>query len=283
MTPSIIAMTGASGFLGARVHELLVASGHSVHRVGRRNAEVRVDLVQHEPAWDRIESPTTLLHCAGIMAADGASVLDSARMAVNLLSKLPSSVRRLILVSSAYVYPPSTTNVTEGEPPKPANAYGHGKLMVESLFQGVARATDRSLVILRPCAIYGPGDPNQKAITKLAADARRGVAPTLTGQIAFQRDYIHVLDAARCVRAATESALTDELRIFNVCTGSARSALELARLICELRPELPLPIEAQEPEAVGYRFDPTRAARELGFKAEIDLRSGVASVLNAEP
>ncbi len=276
-----IAMTGASGFLGAHVHARLVASGHSVVRLGRRSAELPVDLVHHEPDWDRIEPPTALVHCAGIMAADG--VLDSARMAVSLLAHLPSSVRRLVLVSSAYVYPPSATNVTEDEPPKPENAYGHAKLMVEHLFQGVANATGRSLVILRPCALYGPDDPNRKAITSFVADARRGVAPTLKGQVAFQRDYIHVLDAARCVSMATLAEPANPMRIFNVCTGRAWSAVELAQLIHELRPDLPFEIEPHEPEAIGYRFDPSRAARELGFQAEIDLRSGVISLLETAP
>jgi nucleoside-diphosphate-sugar epimerase len=277
-----IAMTGASGFLGAHVHRMLVASGQSVVRLGRRNADVTADLLRHEPAWDRIGGPSTLLHCAGIMAADASSVIDSARMAVNLLSSLPSSIRRLVLVSSAYVYPPSETNVTEDEPAKPSNPYGHAKVMVESLFQGVAQATGRELVILRPCAIYGPGDPNQKAITRFVAAARSGAVPTLKGDITFQRDYIHVKDVARCVGTAINAPLPRAVCIVNVCTGSAWSAVELAALIGELKPDAKWQIEAQEPDVIGYRFDPARAIRELGFKAEIDLRSGVGSLLDGD-
>lgn len=285
MTHDVVALTGASGFLGSRVHRLLVASGVDVRRIGRRDAEATVDLVRASPRWGDLAlapdlaEPSALVHCAGIMAVDAASVLDSAKMAVHLLTDLPASVRRLVLVSSAYVYAPSVTNVTEDEPARPGDVYGHAKSMVESLFQGVARATGRELVVLRPCAIYGPDDPNQKVITRFVADAKRNVPPTLAGRVSFQRDYVHVDDAAACVAAALRAKIGDEPRIFNVCTGKAWSAVEVARLLGELVPSLRVETEAASAEPIGYRFDPTRAAAELGFVAKLDLRSALSSLL----
>ena len=278
----MIVMTGASGFLGSHVHELFVRTGDSVHRIGRHAADTEVDLLRGEPPWDRIPPADVLVHCAGVMAGDAASVHASATMGLNVLRSLPGNVTRVVLVSSAYVHAPSITNVTEDVPPKPSDVYGHTKVMVEALFRAACKATARALVILRPCAIYGPGDPHQKAITKFIADAHAGKPPALSGPIHSARDYVHVDDAARavCMAGAAElSASTAEARVFNVCTGTAWSAAEIARMIGELRPGLRAPIDAAPQDPLGYRFDPTRAARDLGFRAEIDLRSALSSLL----
>jgi len=288
----MIAMTGASGYLGAHVFELLKKRG-AVHRFGRRgDAESNVDLVRSEPPWEEMpeKAPATvLLHSAGIMSVDAQAATDSAKMAANLLASLPASVRRFVLVSSAYVHAPSTKVITENDAPRPGDVYGNTKLMVEAMFEAVARATNRSLIILRPCAIYGPNDPHQKAITKFVAGAKKNEAPTLKGAVSFARDYIHIDDAARAVVCALdlpepEPTAPPGVHVFNVCTGTAWTAIDVARLIGEVRPGArPEPLPTTPPDEIGYRFDPTRATRELGFTAKIDLPIALRSMLEESP
>lgn len=226
-----------------------------------------------------------LVHAAGIMSVDAESVLHSAAMARNVLLNLPASVERLVLVSSAYVYAPAEATRTEDDAPKPVDVYGHTKLMVESLFGAFALATSRSLVVLRPCAIYGPNDPHKKAISRFVECALRGEPPTLKGAISFARDYVHVDDAARAVVSAValpRASEGGEIRTFNVCTGGAWSAVELARMIGELVPAARVRNIADLPkaDAIGYRFDPSRATRELGFTAETHLTEALVALLS---
>lgn len=283
----MIAMTGATGYLGARVHARLVRSEVDVHRFGRRDAESIVDLTRSEPPWEEIADdnpPSVLLHAAGIMSVDETAAIDSAKMAANLLASVPASVRRLVLVSSAYVNAPSKEVIREGDLTRPADVYGNTKLAVEALFEAFARATKRTLVVLRPCAIYGPNDPHQKAITKFVSLALRNEAPTLKGAVTFARDYIHVDDAARATVLALDVPLEDgAVSVFNVCTGAAWTAIDVARMIGEIRPAARVanPDELKgEADAVGYRFDPSLAAQDLGFTAEIDLRTALRSMLD---
>jgi UDP-glucuronate 4-epimerase len=285
----MIAMTGASGYLGARVRALLMERNRSVHRFGRRDAESIVDLTRSEPAWEEIdnEPPTVLLHSAGVMSVDEASAIDSTRMAANLLASVPASVRRLVLVSSAYVHAPSKDVIRESDLARPADVYGNTKLAVEALFEAFARATNRSLIILRPCAIYGPNDPHQKAITKFVSLAMKNEAPTLKGAVTFARDYIHVVDAARATILALDLLPREDaaVSVFNVCTGSAWTAIDVARMIGEIRPLARVKDEELkgQADAIGYRFDPTLATRDLGFTAQIDLRTALTSMLESKP
>jgi UDP-glucose 4-epimerase/UDP-glucuronate 4-epimerase len=235
-------------------------------------------------------APDIVLHCAGIMSGGERAVIDDAIMATNLLGHVPTSVRRLVLVSTAYVYAPAAVNVCEEAFPQPTNVYGHTKLMIESLFTAFAKATHRDLIILRPCAIYGPGDPHGKAITMFVADARDGKPPSLKGPTTFPRDYIHAEDAARSVVAAIDLPFTSgvgehregqsaALRTFNVCTGSAWSAVDLANQIATIVPALRMPVDAREADEIGFRFDPSKATRDLGFTADITLEAGLMELI----
>lgn len=268
-----VVVTGAGGYLGGRVAADLAARAHRVERFGRAEGQ---DLLAGPPRWS---GGDVLVHAAGVMSATPLVAVDTVRMAVNLLSNVPDSIRRLVLVSSAYVYAPSDVPATELTPPAPQDPYGHAKLAVEELFAGFASATGRALVVLRPCAIVGPGEPHGKAVTKFAANARRGVAPTLGGPVRFARDYVHVADAARAVALAAEREVTGT---FNVCTGAAWSAEEVAAMVMELVPALPK-IVPSAPLPAGYRFDPERAARELDFRAAYDLRRVLAELILEVP
>ena len=277
-----VSLTGASGYLGAAILRALTARGDRVLRLGRRDADdVVVDLAVGAVDWRAVADPGKLLvHCAGRMANDASAIVDTVRMATNLLSGLPSGVSRLVLVSSAYVYAPAETAATEDTTPRPSDAYGFAKLSVESLFEGEGRASDRSVTILRPCAIFGPDDPNKKAVTRFVEDGRRGVAPTLVGDVHFPRDYVHIDDVVRAVVAAIDTLPAAPVRIYNVATGRSWSPVGLARLLGELRPALYTSLPAGEDAATGYRFDSHRAERDLRWVARIQMRDAMESLLS---
>lgn len=268
----MIALTGASGYLGQAVKRLLAGR---VVTVGRRDADVGVDLASAAPDWAS-HAPRTLVHGAGIMSSDARCLIEHARIGANVLTGLPASVEHLVLVSSAYVYPPSATPLSEDTPVAPSEAYGHAKVMVEALFRGFAKATSKKLTILRPCAIIGPQDPHRKAVTAFAAAAREGRKPTLSGNFREPRDYIHVDDAARAVVTAVDSGTEGT---FNVCTGHAWSAADIVALIASFAPDFAVPVEAPLAQPVGYKFSPERATQALGFTARITMKDALSKLI----
>ncbi|MCP2340023.1 NAD-dependent epimerase/dehydratase family protein [Actinomadura rupiterrae] len=150
-----IAVTGASGFVGGAVARALAAD-HDVLEFGRRPGY---------RFWDLTRGPLTspppvdaVIHCAGSVTDWGPA---ADLFAVNLsgtraaLATWPDA--RFVHVSTASVYDPYVPHVmtTESEGPsrRHINAYGASKAAAE---RDVLRHPDA--VVLRPHAVYGPGD-----------------------------------------------------------------------------------------------------------------------------
>ncbi|WDZ82825.1 NAD-dependent epimerase/dehydratase family protein [Micromonospora cathayae] len=168
-----VAVTGASGFCGAAVARTAADAGAEVVCLGRRRGPVG----RHVP-WDATVGPPDLadadlvIHLAAAVGdpAPGRAA-ERAYRAVNVdgTARLldASGDRPLVWVSSASVYRPGGAGpVTEEHPVDgQLSAYGRTKAAGERL------ALAAGAVVLRPRAVYGPGDPH--LLPRLLA-ARRG-------------------------------------------------------------------------------------------------------------
>lgn len=163
----IVAVTGASGFIGGAVCAAALAQGWTVHAFGRRPRPGRPPAAVPYHRWD-ITAPAAgpmpqvdaVIHCAGSTAHRGPErALWAVHMAgtLHVLEAFPEA--RFIHVSTAEVYDPFTPTVMAAESQAPVdryrNAYGDSKAAAERLL--LSLAPDRA-VILRPHAVYGPGD-----------------------------------------------------------------------------------------------------------------------------
>lgn len=165
-----IAVTGASGFVGGAVCRAAVAAGHDVVAFGRR-ASVEPEHVGAAPyvSWDITAGPLAevpvvdaVVHCAGSVTDWGPR---DVMLSVNrdgtraVLAAFPDA--RFVHVSTASVYDPLVPTVRASEPeadvgprPRHGDAYGLSKALAEY----VVRETRPDAVVLRPHAVYGPGD-----------------------------------------------------------------------------------------------------------------------------
>lgn len=170
-----IAVTGASGFCGGQVARAAAAAGASVVCVGRRPGPVG----EHR-FWDAARTEPDLagadfvVHCAAAVGdpAPG-SRAEAAMRAVNVdgTARLlrAAAGRPLVWVSSASVYDPRRGRglVAEDHPRAgQLNAYGRTKAAGEAL------ALAGGAVVLRPRAVYGPGDT--QLLPRLLSRVRAG-------------------------------------------------------------------------------------------------------------
>ncbi|OWA36018.1 3-beta hydroxysteroid dehydrogenase [Saccharibacillus sp. O16] len=222
-----VLVTGATGFLGGRLARMLREDGQEVTGMGRNQQAgqrleqdgvrfVSADLSEAESVRQAIgwAQADVVVHCGAYSASwgrDEVFEVANVRGTANVTqSCLEHGVARLVHVSTPSVYfgSGSRVNVRENDslPPKQASAYARTKLLAE---QQVQQAAARGLgtIILRPRALYGPGDTT--ILPRLIAANEQTGVPFIGGgdaliDLTYVDDAVHALKLAA---VAPEAAL----------------------------------------------------------------------------
>jgi nucleoside-diphosphate-sugar epimerase len=191
--PGTLALTGASGFVGAAVAQHLSAQGWHLRLLVRPGSQAR--LPAHTPAEavvgtlndpaalkHLLNGAVALVHCAG--AVRGASYRDFARTNVDGTQALLDAAGpelRVVHISSLAARHPTLSH------------YAASKRAGERCVTATVPTSRR--VVLRPPAIYGPGDRELRPLL----DAMRGGFAILPGHRDARFSLLHVDDLARAV------------------------------------------------------------------------------------
>lgn len=230
--PHRVVVLGATGFVGRDLVEYLGERG--VETVGLSSAQL--DLEEAEAA-DRLaailEKDDALVFASALTpdrGKDAATLLRNLRMAENVAAALKRQpCQQVVYLSSDAVYSEGNP-LRETSPCDAPGLYGPMHRLRENILAAVV--DPKKLLVLRPCALYGPGDthnsygPNRFIRTALA-EGRIG----LIGQGEERRDHVFVRDLTRlmdeCMRRRSGG-------ILNVATGNSVSFAELAEVIARL-------------------------------------------------
>jgi GDP-4-dehydro-6-deoxy-D-mannose reductase len=298
-------VTGAAGFAGSHLVDLLTSSGTEViawHRPGgsppRRDGSgaswEAVDLLdadQVRAAIARVR-PSAVYHCAGAAHVGRAWSSTAPTFATNVLGthhvlqavERAGGDARVMVPSSALVYSSADEALTEAHPLLPSSPYGLSQLAQEML---ASRASSSlAVVIARPFNHFGPRqDPHFVAsgFARRIADIEAGRwAPEIAvGNLEARRDLTDVRDTVRAYRLILERGQPG--RPYNICSGRAISIRELLeRMIARAR----VPVEVIVDPA-RYRpndtplllGDPARLHDELGWAPEIPLEKTLDDLL----
>ena len=194
----VIALTGATGFVGAELAKRLVGAGHKIQALIRpastwkRPADLDVnwiegDLSDLDSLHRLVEGVTAVVHCAG--AVRGATREQFNHVNADGLGRLvhavggqqPAPAPRFLLISSLAAREPHLSHY--------AASKRMGEKVLAEKFDGLP------WTIYRPCAVYGPGDRELLPVFKWMA---RGIAPVIgSGNARFS--FLHVKDLAGAV------------------------------------------------------------------------------------
>jgi nucleoside-diphosphate-sugar epimerase len=193
MGKRVALVTGAGGFVGRRVVEVLRRRGYRVkagiHRAASAdlfealdNVEpIMIDILNRHTLLPALAGVDTVYHFAALLDAK-ASIKDLTRVNVEGTKNIwecaaACSVRRALYCSSAAVYgllARAVQPISEDVRPRAIEPYGRSKLIGESVVREIAAVSGLATVIIRPAAVFGPGDRTsfgqllrQAAVSKL--------------------------------------------------------------------------------------------------------------------
>jgi GDP-4-dehydro-6-deoxy-D-mannose reductase len=299
-----ILITGAAGFAGSHLIDLLAGSGADIvawHRPGgspprgdgaaRWDAVDLLDEAQVQSAIDRAR-PAAVYHCAGAAHVGRAWDSTTTTLATNVrgthhvlraLERIGSRARVLV-PSSALVYAPADYPLAEDQPLLPSSPYGLSKLAQEML--GVKANDVLAVTIARPFNHFGPRqDPHFVAsgFARRIADIERGQwAPEISvGNLEARRDLTDVRDTVRAYQMILERG--EPGRPYNVCSGHAITMQELLdKLIARARVPVAIKVDPARyrpndtPLLVG---NPARLRDELGWIPRIPIEQTLDDLL----
>ena len=295
MTPRRILVTGATGFIGARIAERLCARGHRLALLIRNpkatdraaaiyeQCEIIVGDLQNKASYAdalRAFGPDALLHAAwnGVAGADRndpRQIANIAATATLLENAIAGGIDSFVGLGSQAEYGPLNRKLDEQAPTEPTTLYGHSKLVTCSVAEAMCRMKQVRHAWLRVFSVYGPRDNPAWLIPSLIAKLRAGKVPELTrcDQI---WDFLYIDDAADAVVAVLEDSAAG---IFNLGSGAGRPLRETITLLRDIvRPgaELGFGRMPYRPDQVMHlEADIARLHDETGWRPQMELGAGL--------
>jgi len=302
-----VLVTGGAGFIGHNVVRILEQQGHEcividtctdygfipkeelnylvTKRINRIKAKVRLIDIREGVFVDTIfktYKPDVVIHMASFprqKVVEQNPLLASDVMSTGLINLLEKSkqhkVKKFVYISSSMVYGDFTADVLEAHPCKPQGQYGIMKLMGEKLVEDYHRTGAFDYTIIRPSAVYGEWDVEDRVVSKFMTKAMRGETLKVNGPDEVL-DFTYVEDTAQgIVLAATLDRANGN--IYNITRSEDRQwnlkdAAELAIKIAGKGSLEVAPRDLSFPKR--GRLSIMKAQRDLGYTPKINVEQG---------
>lgn len=301
-----ILVTGGAGFIGHAVVAKLEKQGHDVcvvdnftnygiipeQEITALHAERlsklktknihRVDITNYRDVSNVFEEclPDIVIHCAAFPRAKVVDANPSEGCAVlttGLINLLRASeqwrVRRFVYISSSMVYGDFTMIGYEDMKCNPKGIYGILKLAGESLTRDHCERAKIDYVILRPSAVYGPLDVEDRVVSKFLTAAIDNKEIIVRGKDELL-DFTYVDDCVRgIVRAANN--FNSSGRTYNLTRGRSRTLLEAAEVAISVAGGGRIRVvDADESFPSRSTLSNVRAGQDFGYHGRIDIEQG---------
>jgi nucleoside-diphosphate-sugar epimerase len=318
-----ILVTGGTGFVGTYLTRALLTEGHTVHLMGRDFSRVQallgagaiavpVDLRSRLDVVRACQGMEVVCH-VGALSAPWGKRKDFFGINVDgthhlIEGCLTQGVRRLVQVSSPAVVFGGKDQILVPDqlpyPQHPTSLYALTKRIAEEAV--LAQQGKLETIVLRPKAIYGPGD--RALLPRLVAAARARRLPQI-GDGHNQVDLTHVSDVVQALMLAVQRLVPDTaFPVYTVTSGEHVPLWEAIRAvlrklgISDKLPKLPLPVAltmagmmeklslftGREPHLTRYSalilactqtYNIERAKQDLGYLPRVGWQEGLETAL----
>jgi nucleoside-diphosphate-sugar epimerase len=188
-------------------------------------------------------------------------------------------VERVVYISSSMVYGDFEDQVEEEAVCKPIGQYGIMKLAGEDIVRDYHRRGAFDYAIVRPSAVYGPLDVEDRVVAKFMLQAMRGDVLRVNGA-GETLDFTYVDDAADGIVAAATRIMAAN-RTYNITKSHSVSLLEAAEMIVKIVGKGTIEVkdrDADFPTRGALCIDRARVI--LGFDPKVDVEQGFQNYYN---
>lgn len=252
-----VLVTGADGFIGSHLTELLLEEGCEVRALSVYNSfnywgwlddikHPRLEVVSgdvRDAAFCRhiTQGCDTVFHLAALIAIPYSYVAPESYVDTNIKgtlnmcqAALDHNVRRLIVTSTSEVYGTARyVPIDENHPRQPQSPYSATKIGADAIAKSFYNAFNLPVTIARPFNTYGPRQSARAIIPTIITQIANGVREITVGDLSPTRDFNFVKDTCRGFLAIARAEGVEGEEI-NIATGTEVTMKQTLMKIAEI-------------------------------------------------
>jgi len=305
-----VLVTGADGFIGSHLVELLVKEGYRVKALSQYNSFNHWGWLEDVPCLGEVEvlsgdirdphyckhatqDVDVVFHLAALIAIPYSYVAPDSYVDTNIKGTLnvcqaarECGVRRVIHTSTSEVYGTARyVPIDEKHPLQPQSPYSASKIAADAMAMSFFNAFGLPVTVARPFNTYGPRQSARAVIPTIITQIASGMKQIKLGDVSPTRDFNYVADTcrgflelARCDAAIGETVNISsnyEIAVGDVL-GLIRDAMgsDVQFLTDEQR------LRPEKSEVFRLWGDNTRIRELTGFQPQYDIRRGLQATID---
>lgn len=306
---SQVLVTGADGFIGSHLTELLLKEGYSVRALAQYNSfnnwgwledisspdlEIVTGDVRDSDFCRHITRGCDIVyHLAALIAIPYSYVAPDSYVDTNIKGTLNMcqaardlGVKRLLVTSTSEVYGTALyVPIDEKHPRQPQSPYSATKIGADAIAKSFYNAFDLPVTIVRPFNTYGPRQSARAIIPTIITQIANGAEKIKVGDLTPTRDFNFVTDTARGFLAIAKAEGLEGEEI-NIATGKEVSMQETLNTIASLMgkkvewvkdPERCRPSKSEVFRLLG---DNSKITSVTDWKPEVSLTQGLQTTID---
>ena len=303
-------VTGADGFIGSRLVELLVKKGYKIKALSQYNSFNNWGWIEDIECKDKIEVLTgdirdphyckfiakdidIIFHLAALIAIPYSYIAPDSYVDTNIKGTLNICQAakehgniRVIHTSTSEVYGTAQyTPIDEEHPMQPQSPYSATKIAADAMAMSFYNAFNLPVTIARPFNTYGPRQSARAVIPTIITQIANGATEIKLGDMTPTRDFNYVDDTCRGFIALAEC---DESigQSVNIGSGFEISIGDTLNIIKELMDsDVKFILDSQrirpeKSEVFRLCCDNSKIERLTGFKSHISIREGLQKTID---
>ena len=308
-TKTKILVTGADGFIGSHLTELLLEKGYQVRALSYYNSFNYWGWLEDIPANKNLEVVTgdirdphfckkitedidIVYHLAALIAIPYSYVAPDNYLETNVKgtlnicqASLENKIQRILVTSTSEVYGTAQyVPIDEKHPLQPQSPYSASKIGADAIAMSFYNTFNLPLTIVRPFNTYGPRQSARAVIPTIIAQIANGIKEIKLGDTTPTRDFNYVKDTCRgfIELAECDKAIGEVVNIGSNYEISIGDTLELIKKLMKSDVKFikdDQRIRPEKSEVFRLWCDNTKISKLTGFKPEFNIEQGLIKTI----